>query len=261
MTLNLHSYQEDNQLEKFERIADKIVEMDVDVVCFCEASQRIDRTYLNDLIREDNAIKLICDHVNQKTQDHYQFYWDFSHYGFRIYEEGIGILSRKKVKNIETRFISSTTDPFNFKSRKIMKAVIEGKKEDINLFSVHLGWGADECESYYGQLDRLDHWVQEDKQSYNLIAGDFSNDFATEYYDAIVHKNYIDQYIQAKPEGSRDYTFINPSGFEFRNSSKVRIDYVFSTNDKYKAVDAKRFFLEEDRVSDHAAVYVEIANL
>lgn len=259
MALNLHSYQEENQLQKFEKIADKIVEEEVDAICFSEASQRINTPFVNDTIREDNALKIICDLVNKKASRPYHYEWAFSHFGFTIYEEGIGIITHLPIDSIECRYVSKIDDPFNYKSRKVMKAVLENNSEKFNLFSVHLGWGDDEYEPFEQQFHCLHNWIEETKEMDSLIAGDFSNDYHTRYYDMIIKENYIDQYIQAKPEGINDYTFINPSGLEFRNSRKLRLDYLFSSKNNFRAVDAKRFFLEDDRVSDHAAIYVELS--
>lgn len=256
MILNLNSYQEDEQMIKFQRIADKIIEEKIDAICFSEASQRIDGSYCKERIREDNALKIICDKVNEKSDLNYHYAWDFSHFGFTLYEEGVGIVTHLPIESIESRYVSSTTDPFNFKSRNVMKAKIKYKNDVMNIFSVHLGMGGDEYESFELQMDKLNDWVNEENV-YTLIAGDFGNDYDTLYYDKIVSKGYSDQYIVAKPEGMKDYTFINPQGLEFRHSSKLRLDYLFAKGNKYRPIDAKRFFLDEDKVSDHVAVCIE----
>ena len=258
MALNLHSYQQDNQLEKFKKIAMKIVEEKVDVICCSEALQRINTAYVDESVREDNALKIICDFINEQSNQHYHYQWAFSHFGCNIYEEGIGIITHLPVHSVECRYVSQTEDVFSFKSRKVMKVVIEDSGHLVNLFSVHLGWGDDEYEPFDVQIENLDAWIKETPDMTSFIAGDFNNDIDTRYYDMIVRKNYIDQYIQAKPEGLHDYTFINPSGLEFKNSRKLRLDYLFTSNNEYRAVEAKRFFLDEDSVSDHAAICIEL---
>lgn len=258
MALNLNSYQEDNQEEKFRRIADKIIDEEIDAMCFSEASQRINTPYAHDHIREDNALKIICDMVNEKSKDTYHYAWDFSHFGFTIYEEGIGIITRCPIDKVECRYISKTADTFSYKSRKVMKITLWDHEQKINVYSVHLGWGDDEYEPFEYQFQQLDQWIKEEPDVFTVISGDFSNDYNTRYYDMVVSEAYIDQYLQANPEGMNDYTFINPSGIEFRHAEKLRLDYIFTNTNDYRAVDAKRFFLEGDRVSDHVAIYVEL---
>ncbi len=258
MALNLNSYQEENQHEKFSRIANTIIDEKIDVMCFSEASQSISSPHVNDDIREDNALKIICDMVNEKSKDTYCYVWEFSHFGFKIYEEGIGVITRYPIDKVECRYVSKTDDTFSFKSRKIMKITLWNQDEKINVFSIHLGWGNDEYEPFEYQFGQLNQWIKEEPDIFTILSGDFGNDYNTRFYDMVVGQSYIDQYLQAKPEGRNDFTFLNPNGIEFRDAHKLRLDYIFTNSSDYYAIDAKRFFLDEDRVSDHVAIYIEL---
>lgn len=256
MTLNLHSYQEDHQDEKFKCIAKKIVDKKIDVICFSEASQRLTTPHISKYIREDNALKIICDYINELSDETYQYAWELSHYGFTIYEEGIGVITRLPIKEVQSRYVSAETDLFNYKSRKVLKVCVEYDNEEINIFSVHLGMD-DELEPFDLQFKKLDKWVKE-QNGKCIMAGSFNSDVLSDGYNQIISAQYTDQYIQALPEGFDDYTFINPSGYEFRNSKDIRIDYIFTLNQPFTATEADRFFDKEERVSDHVAVYVDL---
>lgn len=260
MVLNLNTYQEDNQIKKFNHIASKIVEEQIDVICFCEAGQTFMSPRVDEYVRQDNAVKLICDEVNRILGDKvYQFVWDLSHYGFKIYEEGIAIMSKYPLKDVASQYVSNTHDIFTFKSRKIVKATLTYKNKDIDIFSCQLGWSDDKYEPFDQQFIRLDAWVKESAtSSFVLLAGDFSNDVSTAAYQQIIDAGYHDQYLLGKKDGLNDETFIYPQGYESSSPKKaLRLDYIFATNNAYPVKNATRFFQGDDRVSDHMAVMVE----
>lgn len=260
MTLNLHTYQEDQQVIKFKRIAKKIVDEEIDVACFCQAAQTFNAPRVANYVRQDNAVKIICDEVNRLLgKESYRFAWDLSHYGFKIYEEGIAILTKHPVLEVVTKYISQTHDTFTFKSRKILKAVIDYHGVKINVFSCQLGWKDDEYEPFKEQFVKLNEWVRSEPESFSIIAGDFGNDVATECYAQIVDAGYVDQYLVAKPDGLHDETFINPRGFTTVHFASLRMDFIFTSDNRYPAISANRYFQsEEEKVSDHMAVMVDL---
>lgn len=260
MTLNLNTYQEDRQKEKFKRIAQTIVDENIDIICFCEAAQSFMSSRVDEYVREDNAVKLICDEVNRLLgKEVYKFVWDLSHYGFKIYEEGIALMSKHPMSNVASQYVSHTHDIFTFKSRKVIKATIDYNGHNIDVYSCQLGWADDTYEPFSEQFKRLDEWVKaESKDGMLILAGDFSNDNTTEPYQQIVSAGYIDQYVVGKPDGMNDETFIYPIGFNATNANQsLRLDYVFTNEHQYKVTQAKRLFMNDMRVSDHIAVMVE----
>ncbi len=260
MTLNLNTYQEDKQREKFNRIAQTIVNEDIDVICFCEAAQTFMSPQVDEYVREDNAVKLICDEANRLLgKEVYQFVWDLSHYGFKIYEEGIALMSKHPMTEVASQYVSQTHDIFTFKSRKVIKASIDYNGMNIDVYSCQLGWDDDAYEPFSEQFKRLDAWVKkESKDGMIVLAGDFSNDVKTQAYQQIISNNYIDQYVLGQPDGMNDETFIYPVGFDTVNvNQRLRLDYIFSNEHHYPIVQAKRLLNVDDRVSDHMAVLIE----
>ena len=54
LTLNCHSWQEENQIEKIKYLASVIKEEQYDVIALQEVSQRIDSRSVDSKIKEDN---------------------------------------------------------------------------------------------------------------------------------------------------------------------------------------------------------------
>ena len=64
LTLNCHSWQEENQIEKIKYLASVIKEEQYDVIALQEVSQRIDSRSVDSKIKEDNFAKLLIEELN-----------------------------------------------------------------------------------------------------------------------------------------------------------------------------------------------------
>ena len=71
ITLNLHLWQEKDQLEKLKRVADYINENDIDICFFQEVAQKFDAPLLFDNIREDNNAYLVYKDLKEKVKKNY----------------------------------------------------------------------------------------------------------------------------------------------------------------------------------------------
>lgn len=63
LTLNCHSWQENNQLEKIAILADDIAEKSYDVIALQEVSQLIDSDILHGLVKRDNYAVVLLDEL------------------------------------------------------------------------------------------------------------------------------------------------------------------------------------------------------
>lgn len=105
LTLNCHSWQEDNQIEKIKYLAKIIKEKQYDVIALQEVSQKINSKLLQAMIKEDNFAQLLIEELNKINESKYNFIWDYSHIGYDIYEEGLAILTKHKNKKIVNHFM------------------------------------------------------------------------------------------------------------------------------------------------------------
>lgn len=264
MTLNLHTYQEENSAEKLYAIADVINTMNPDVVCFQEAAQHRETDFIedkrapfqseNDALQKDNMVYIISKYLQDVFGQTTNYYWSWSHYGWDVWKEGVAILTKHKITVPKNRIISTGSDPESIDTRKAVFATIElpeGKK--INMFSTHTSFGDDQSP----QISALKNMVQEKKENQTLasiICGDFNAPAASDGYEQLIGKEsdgdtLVDSYSDANPKGFFDPTF----------EDLKRIDYIFfSKGDSVETKTSQIYFRNNPnlggRVSDHSAV-------
>lgn len=258
LTLNCHSWQEENQLEKIKIIAKEIKEKSYDVISLQEVSQLVSEKNIDDKIKENNfALVLLKELSNLGVKD-YKMLWDFSHIGFDIYEEGIAILTKHEIRENYSFFISKNKDQNYWKTRKIIGATINVNGNLMDFYCCHLGWWHDEEESFKSQVDSLVKNVKFDKPTFFM--GDFNNNalVKNEGYDYLINKGLYDTFelAQFKDEGITLKGEID--GWK-DNLKDMRIDLVL-TNEKITVKSSKVIFNGQNKpmVSDHYGVEVEI---
>src|SRR3712207_4445508 len=96
LTINVHSWLEENQEEKMEILAKVIAEKEYDVVAFQEVNQKIKSKLILKEVKEDNFLHQLLQKIKKYTEENYEYVWSYSHIGFDIYEEGIALLRDRK---------------------------------------------------------------------------------------------------------------------------------------------------------------------
>ena len=260
LTLNCHSWQEENQLDKIKYLACIISEKNYDVIALQEVSQSIKADNLEGNIKEDNFAVLLKKELDKITEEKYEFYWDFSHIGYDIYEEGLAIISRHKFLDTESFFITKNKDRLYWKTRKIVKSSIQINKEVFDFYSCHLGWWNDEEEPFKYQADELLKHMNKDRIS--ILMGDFNNNafIKNEGYDYLMNNNLNDLYLQAENTASKCIATAKGKidGWE-QNSEQLRLDLVLSDK-SLKVKYADIIFNGENKkiISDHYGVELEL---
>lgn len=258
LTLNCHSWQEENQLEKIKYIAQIIKENDYDIIALQEVSQHIENSLYEGILREDNYMLLLKKELKNLNVDNYESVWDFSHMGYDVYEEGLCLLSKHPMVEKESFYITNGDSKYNWKSRKVVKASVDYNGEVIDFVSCHLGWWNDEEEPFKIQVQNLNKRINNDRQTFLL--GDFNNNanIRNEGYDFIKNTGWIDTYdlSHTKDEGITVKGKID--GWE-ENKSKLRLDLILTN----KNIDVKSSNVifngsNKDVVSDHYGVEVEL---
>ena len=262
LTLNLHCYQEENQSVKFSLIAKVIHDFKIDVVLFQEAAQNKNAAQvlkINDVaIREDNAAKIICDQLKE-LGDEYNFHWDWSHFGWEIWEEGLAILSRNQLRNIKSKYISKSNSKDFWLSRIAISAQIELNEQNIEFVTVHTGFWDDKEESFENQIENL---LSLDNTAHAVIfAGDFNVEAGTPGYEYIMkNTSFRDLYLEVNPDGMFDPTIGGViDGWPEVDGLGKRIDYLFTSSEKLVCKKVNRIFTKENfgEVSDHFGLLAE----
>lgn len=153
LTLNLHTWQESDQLGKLDRIAQFAVEENVTAICLQECAQSRDAELLDEgPLRADNTGHLLLERLVAYGLK-YSMTWDCSHYGFERYEEGSAVLSQLPFLGSCSQYVSGTDDLETVESRKVVMARLAvGPATVIDVYSVHLSAPAEGSES---QADAL----------------------------------------------------------------------------------------------------------
>ncbi len=273
LTLNLHTYQESRQNEKFNLIADVIGMMDVDFIAFQECAQNRNTAISEGNIRTDNMAKIIAGRIMEKFGKTYYFKWDWAHYGWEVWEEGVAVLSKYPITAYESRYISSLTTVTSIESRKVIFVSCQaGNSRVFNLFSAHTHWRTSlTSEEQNNQVKKIKLMVEE-KEGINenfspisLVCGDFngnptSDDPWSEGYQTMMQGNsYCDTFLEIYPDANNKpaQSRYNTIGGEFPG----RIDYIFMKKDSLFYVFDSQIIFKPDVVgvvSDHYGVMTKI---
>lgn len=266
LTLNTHSWMEDNPLEKLEALSENIAQQKFDVIALQEVNQTMAKAPVSrkDLrryveteatvrIKSDNFAFLLVQSLRAKGLDYY-WTWVPSHIGYDTFDEGLALLSRKPIDDTRSFFASKSKDFYEIKARKVLGIQTGGEW----FFSLHLGWWLDEEEPFHEQWARCEA-VFSGLKGRVFLCGDFNNaaHIEGEGYD-LVAQNWYDTYdlAEAKDEGCTIDE--NIDGWS-DNSSGLRIDYIFC-NQPVPVQSSKVVFDGETGpiVSDHFGVTVEL---
>jgi len=270
LTLNLHTYQEvvfekDDTLETFlekykpiqQRIASFIIDRGVDFAFFQEAGQYIDdlpdKEVFGVKIKKSNYVRILAELIAQKK---YYFVWDISHYGFGVWEEGLGIISNKPFVEFESKYVSKEKDLRSFYSRKIVRARVRDGDDLIDLYCVHLNWKE---AGFVEEFLNLVNWIEEIGNDRFVIAGDFNIPYGSEEYQFVINtkifgKRLIDTWAIANPEKPAQPTFRG----DILSKASERIDYIFIPEGW--EVKGSEIVFDKERVSDHMGIFCEAFN-
>lgn len=257
LTLNCHSWQEENQIEKIKYIARTINEKSYDIIALQEVSQLIDKEIIYDNVKFDNFALVLKEELKKLGNNQYEFYWDIAHIGYDIYEEGLCLMTKLPIINKESFYISKSENISFWKTRKIVKLDVLYKNKQISFYSCHLGWWKDDDESFIQQADKLIEKVQNDKLSF--IMGDFNNNanVRCEGYDYMCSKLF-DTYNLSKYKDLGVTVKGKIAGWD-KNKEDLRLDLIF-INKEVEVISSKVIFngINKKVVSDHYGVEVVV---
>lgn len=257
LTLNCHSWIENEQEEKINIIVQTILEKQYDVIALQEVNQSIEKTTAYGKIKEDNFALVIINALNKPGATEYRMTWDFSHIGYGIYEEGSSIITRHPIIEERSFYASKTLDRDNGKSRNIIGATVNVNGELIDFYSCHTGWWHDGEEPFQGQADRLISSINKDRLAFYM--GDFNNNafIRDEGYDYLVNNGLFDTYTLAADKDAGITVKGKIDGWDL-NKHDLRIDLILA-NRNVDVKSSKVIFNGENKpvVSDHYGVEVE----
>lgn len=258
LTLNCHSWQEKDQIEKIKYLAETIKENDYDVIALQEVSQHRNSKLIFNNIKKDNFAYLLVQELKELDTD-YNFIWDFSHYGYDVWEEGLALLTKHPIKVSESFYVSKSDSIENWKSRKIVGAEVELKGRIVKFYTCHTGWWKDDEEPFEYQAKELIKRRQKSSEL-TFYMGDFNNDarVQSEGYDYLIQNKFIDTYTVARKRDEGHTVLGDIAGWE-GNSSCKRLDLILAS-EIIKVERSSVIFngKNKDIISDHFGVEVVI---
>lgn len=270
ISLNTHSWMEENPIEKLKGIAEFIMTHEVEMIALQEVNQKIEAPISDTSatfcsleeqvpIKEDNYAKLLVEYLEEKG---YTYYWGWacSHIGYDIYEEGSAVLSKNPFKS-ESLLVSPTNDMTDYHTRQILLARFEEFEMPLTVASCHFSWWSDnQAEGFYYEWQQLLKIIQNERGQV-LMFGDFNTPahLRSEGYD-LVKETMMDMFELAdKKQGS--YTVDQTIDGWSDNTEKLRIDFGFVL----KPIDVLSYQvifngMTGPIVSDHLGIMIETAS-
>lgn len=271
LTCNTHSIIEKKYDEKLEYFAKWIVENDYDVIAVQESNQSCDEKVINIsdnlnyissnkdiVIKKDNHILNLIKYLNESGKKYY-WTWTPIKIGYGIFDEGIGIISKYRPKEVKEFYISNSKAYDNFKVRKVIGIKIEIENKEKWFFSVHTGWWNDSEEPFREQLLKLNKNLIFEKLDIYLM-GDFNNpaEIRDEGYDSLLKSGWYDTYnLAEKKDDGITVSGLIDGWKEYKKLNSMRIDFILKNN-KIPVKQSKVVFnnINGQIVSDHFGVEI-----
>ena len=242
LTLNSHSWMEENVQQKFETLKEQILEAKYDVICFQEVNQEMSSEAVETdefyqalpsavAIHKDHFVRVLVEELAAQGL-HYYWTWAYNHIGYDHLNEGVAVLSRQPLKADEI-LVSNMDDP-----------------TDYHWWDKGFQFEWPRIENYFSQVGKP-----------FILAGDFNNPAGQEGYETILSSplELQDSFIEAK-ETKGTYTVGPGIDGWTDNQVPLRIDYVFASPEW----DIQRLHIifdgqNKSHVSDHYGLEAELS--
>ncbi len=237
LTLNTHSWMEEDAEGKFQTLKEQILKAQYDIICFQEVNQEIETSvvdtddYYHALpsatpIHQDHFVRLLVEKLAEEGLQ-YHWTWAYNHIGYDHLNEGVAVLSRQPLTASEI-LVSDVDDPTDYHTRRVAVAETTVDGREVAVASVHLSWWDKGFQEEWVRIEERFKAIGKPL----ILAGDFNNPAGREGYQAILASplNLQDSFEVAK-ETTGSYT-VGPGIDGWKgNEEPLRIDYVFASQD------------------------------
>lgn len=258
LTLNCHSWHEENQHDKIRHFAETIKEKDYDVIALQEVNQSIDAELLYGDIKRDNFGIVLLEELERIGVTDYSLVWSFSHLVYGTYEEGVAILTKHPISAEDSFLVSQSTDTAYWKTRKIVGVQIQYQNAPISFYSCHMGWWTDDEEPFKQQADLLLQQINQEGLSF--LMGDFNNSASLprEGYDYLTNEKLYDTYELAAHKDKGTTVQGKITGWN-DNKEDLRIDLILA-NSPIEVLSSQVIFNNRNKsvISDHFGVEAKV---
>lgn len=267
LTLNTHSWMEDEPLQKLEILADTIIEQAFDVICLQEINQLIDSLVVTKplnyhqvagtpAIHEDNFVLKLVDRLWQKGQTYY-WSWAYNHIGFDIYHEGVAILTKTPFLEVNSLLVSDVDDETDYHTRRALQAKVTVGQKTFNFVSLHLSWWE---KGFEEEWQKLEAQLKAEQGDTFFLMGDFNNPQGNPGYQLVLASDLQlqDSHVVAKDVYGQATIEKEIAGWE-GNKEALKVDYIF-TSQGISVQQSQVIFNDANYpiISDHCGLAVQI---
>ena len=275
LTLNTHSLQEENDLQKLDWFVQTVCAQRPDVIALQEVNQPVDAQSLSTRLPEDFA-PAAGSSVPLKEGNHalrvaerlkvkglpYSWTWLGVKLGYGKYDEGLALFRRDDpIRVTDCILLSSRDDYQNWKTRKAL-GIRWGQDW---FYTLHMGWWDDGEEPFAAQWQRLEEALAEKKRGGRIwLLGDFNSPAGVrgEGYDLMARSGWLDTYCLADERQGSATVEGAIDGWRDKASAGLRIDHIWCS----APVSVRRSKVIFDgvrwpKISDHFGVVVETDGL
>lgn len=237
LTLNTHSWMEDNPLDKLAKLTDDILANDYDIICLQEINQEMTSQVATKVpnyqgldsspaIHVDNYALLLVLALLDKGKTYY-WSWAYNHIGYDKYHEGVAILSKEPIEAFDI-LVSDGDKETDYHTRRALAVKTELDQKSVLAVSVHLSWWD---KGFQGEWAKLEETLLS-KDLPVIIMGDFNNPYGYEGYQMILDSKLglKDSHAIAKKTSGSHTIEANIDGWE-GNEHDLKVDYIFTNLD------------------------------
>lgn len=230
LTLNTHSWLEDQQLIKIQQLATKIQEEHYQIVAFQEVNQLQLSGSPSASIQRDNLALILVNLLKEKGLN-YHYRWIPTHQSYQKFDEGLAILSLFPIVETVDILISPLSLTYHdYQRRRALGIKIQLNQQAIWFYSVHFSWWQSDPKIgfQYEWATFNQHLQESQSDSLIFLLGDFNNpaNVTNQGYDLICSHDWHDSFTLAKNTYGEATIEKSIAGWEGNNQS-IRIDYIF----------------------------------
>lgn len=258
LTVNVHGWLEENQEEKIEQLAKTIADKDYDVVALQEVNQTMSAPKVARALKADNYGLKVLEQLEKLVGARYSYFWSNSHIGYDRYDEGIALLTRHPVYEVDAFYCSQHQTVDSILSRKVLGLTLSYQGQLIECYSCHINLPDGKGEN---QLENVEAIVNRTPQNrLKILMGDFNTDALSDApaYEAIKGLGLYDSFEIAEQRDAGITVEKAIDGWSGHSQEK-RLDYIF-LNQERRVLSSQVIFNGSNQmpISDHFGLEVTI---
>lgn len=256
LTINVHAWMEEQQEEKLERLAQTIAEKKYDVIALQEVNQEISAPRVSRELKADNYGLLLVNRLKELVGDVYSYFWSNSHIGYSRYDEGIALLTKLPVYEVDSFYCSQHQTVDSILSRKVLGVTLSYKGQLVDVYSCHIN--LPDCDGE-DQLENVRTIVERSQtERLKILMGDFNTDAISDKksYEAIKNLGLYDSYELTADKDAGITAEKAIDGWTGHAQGK-RLDYIF-LNQERSILSSRVIFNGNNKlpISDHYGVEI-----